>query len=54
MESAQAERAEVDVPFAVVDLDEAHVFLAQGLTDGSGVAAAPGCVRADACTRASG
>ena len=34
MESAQAERAEVDVPFAVVDLDEADIFLAQGLVEG--------------------
>ena len=33
MESAQAERAEVDVPFAIVDLDQADVFLTQGLTD---------------------
>ena len=33
MESAQAERAEVDIPFAVVDLDEPDGFLAQGLAD---------------------
>jgi len=33
VESAQAERAEVDIPFAVVDLDEPDVFLAQGLAD---------------------
>jgi hypothetical protein len=33
VESAQAERAEVDIPFAVVDLDESDVLLAQGLTD---------------------
>ena len=29
MESAQAQRAEVDVPFAVVDLLEADVLLAE-------------------------
>jgi hypothetical protein len=33
MESAQAERSEVDVPFASVDLDESDVLLAQGLAD---------------------
>ena len=33
MESAQAERTEVDIPFAVVDLDEPDGFLAQGLAD---------------------
>jgi hypothetical protein len=33
MESPQAERAEVDIPFAVVDLDEPDEVLAQGLTD---------------------
>ena len=33
MESAQAERAEVEVPFAVVDLDESDILLAQGLVD---------------------
>ena len=33
MESAQPERAEVDIPFAVVDLDEPDGLLAQGLTD---------------------
>ena len=33
MESAQAKRAEVDVPLAVVDLDEPDIFLAQRLTD---------------------
>ena len=33
MEAAQPERAEVDVPFAVIDLDQADVLLAQGLAD---------------------
>jgi len=33
MESAQAERAEVDVPLAVIDLNQADGFLAQGLAD---------------------
>lgn len=33
MESAQAERVEVDIPFAVVDLDEPDELLAQRLTD---------------------
>lgn len=33
MESAQAKRAEVDVPFAVIDLDEPDILLAQGLAD---------------------
>jgi hypothetical protein len=33
MESTQAERAEVDIPFAVVDLDESDMLLAQDLTD---------------------
>jgi hypothetical protein len=33
VESAQAERAEVDIPFAVVDLNQADGFLAQGLAD---------------------
>jgi hypothetical protein len=33
MESAQAERAEVDVPFAVIDLYQANLLVAQGLTD---------------------
>jgi hypothetical protein len=33
MESAQPEGAEVEVPFAVVDLDQADVLLAQGLAD---------------------
>jgi hypothetical protein len=33
VESVQPERAEVDVPFAVVDLDEPDRLLAQGLTD---------------------
>ena len=31
MESAQSQRAEVDVPFSVVDFDESDVLLAQGL-----------------------
>ena len=33
VESAQAERAEVDVPLAVVDLDEPDELFAQRLTD---------------------
>ena len=33
MESAQADGAEVHVPFAVIDLHQADVFLAQGLAD---------------------
>ena len=33
MEAAEAERTEVDVPFGVIDLDQADVFAAQGLTD---------------------
>ncbi len=31
MAAAQSQRAEVDVPFTVVDLDESDVLLAQGL-----------------------
>ena len=34
MESAQAERAKVAVPFTVVDLDEADVLLAERLRGG--------------------
>ena len=33
MESAQAERAEVPVPFAVSDLDQPDVLLAERLAD---------------------
>jgi len=33
MEAAQAEWAEVDVPFAIIDLDQADVLLAQRLAD---------------------
>ena len=31
MEAAQAERAEVDIPFAIVDLDQADELLPEGL-----------------------
>ena len=33
VEAAQAQRAEVDVPFAVVDLHEPNILAAEGLTD---------------------
>jgi hypothetical protein len=33
VKAAQSERAEVHIPFRVIDLDEANVFAAQGLTD---------------------
>lgn len=33
MEAAQAERADVDVPLAVIDRDQADGFLGQGLAD---------------------
>jgi hypothetical protein len=33
VEAAEAERAEVDVPLGVIDLDEANVLPAQGLAD---------------------
>jgi hypothetical protein len=33
VESAQAERAEMDIPFAIVDLHESDVLLTKGLTN---------------------
>jgi hypothetical protein len=33
VESAKSERAEVDIPFAIIDLDESDVAVLQGLTD---------------------
>ena len=33
MESAEAKRAEVDIPLRVIDLDEADVFAPERLTD---------------------
>ncbi len=33
VEPPQAERSEVEIPFAIIDLGEADVLLAQGLTD---------------------
>ena len=33
MKAAEPERAEVDIPFAIVDLDEPKVFAAEGLAD---------------------
>ena len=33
MKAAEAERAEVDIPFPIIDLDEADVFAAERLTD---------------------
>ena len=52
VEPAQAERAEVHIPFAVIDLDQADVFAAQRVADvdPASVPANPP-VRADAAHR---